>query len=151
VPAPPFAHRKNLKFADIDQRLSVPPRPCPSSAKPTPRDEAIAGYLEKLGAPADPPTPPTPAQAPTLLPRSSAQDDEPAQVAALRSELPPPVQPGTGQKTHGRWLGAGTSGEAVALISGNDGQAEEAARYLKEIGITRPLAIVAHVETKANR
>jgi hypothetical protein len=114
-------------------------------------DDTIAGYLQKLGAPADPPSPPTPAQAPTPLPRSPAQDDEPAQVAALRSELPPPVQPGTGQKTRGRWLGAGTSGEAVAVISGNDGQAEEAARYLKEIGITRPLAIVAHVETKANR
>jgi hypothetical protein len=56
-------------------------------------DDTIAGYLQKLGAPADPPSPPTPAQASsTPLPRSSAQDDEPAQVAALRSELPPPVQ-----------------------------------------------------------
>lgn len=109
-------------------------------------DVTIGEYLRTLGVPADPA--PSSAGPPLRPPGSTAQESEPARVTALRAELPPPVQPGAGQKTHGRWLGAGGSGEAVAVVSGNDSHAKEAAQYLKEIGITRPLAIAAHVETK---
>ncbi|WP_253849684.1 DddA-like double-stranded DNA deaminase toxin [Actinosynnema pretiosum] len=43
------------------------------------------------------------------------------EVERLRGELPPPVVRGTGQKTHGRWIGP--DGRVRAIVSGRDADA----------------------------
>lgn len=81
---------------------------------------AIAGWLDAAtaqrdaytarigpGATADP--------APAAPPARRAA---PSQVDRMRADLPPPVQPQTGQKTHGQWVTPG--GTPARLVSGRD-------------------------------
>ncbi|GAA3432829.1 hypothetical protein GCM10018954_024320 [Kutzneria kofuensis] len=51
-------------------------------------------------------------------PADSAGSPSADQIERLRAELPSPVVPGTGQKTHGRWVAQG--GTAQQLVSGRD-------------------------------
>lgn len=73
----------------------------------------------------------------------------PEHVEKLRAQLPPPVTPGTGQKTHGRWFAAGQS-EASAIVSGQAPESAEAWELLKATDFPEPGApvTVTHVETK---
>ncbi|MFT7834568.1 hypothetical protein Q5530_00275 [Saccharothrix sp. BKS2] len=57
-------------------------------------------------------------------------------IEALRRELPPPVQPRTGQKTHGRFVVG--DGPAASMISGNDADAKVAKDALREEGYPLP-------------
>ncbi|ATE56364.1 DddA-like double-stranded DNA deaminase toxin [Actinosynnema pretiosum] len=50
------------------------------------------------------------------------------EVERLRRELPPPVVPGAGQKTHGRWIGP--DGRVRAIVSGRD---EDAGLVLSQL------------------
>lgn len=71
-------------------------------------------------------------------------------VERLRRDLPPPVQPRTGQKTHGRWFtdtdAPGTS--ARELTSGHDEWSEVAERHLLDMGVPGTPVTAAHVEIK---
>ncbi|QUF01815.1 hypothetical protein KCV87_19945 [Actinosynnema pretiosum subsp. pretiosum] len=68
-------------------------------------------------------------------------------IAKLREELPPPVVPGKGQKTDGRWFDG--NGAVRDSVSGKDADSEEAWRLLRESGIPLPRPpVVAHAEMK---
>ncbi|WP_345350376.1 hypothetical protein [Actinoallomurus liliacearum] len=76
-----------------------------------------AGRPASLGSPASSPSPER-----TSRPQV---DLSPEHIERLRAELPPPVDPGSGARTHGRW--AGPDGIVHAEISGKHGPAWEAA------------------------
>ncbi|WP_197288716.1 DddA-like double-stranded DNA deaminase toxin [Nocardia sp. NRRL S-836] len=59
-----------------------------------------------------------------------------SRVEALRKTLPPPVQPGSGSKTHGRWFAEGRIGGEIS--SGDDPTADDVWRLLREAGLPRP-------------
>ena len=71
------------------------------------------------------------------------------QVEVLRRELPPPVQPGTGQRTHGRWF-ANDSDHVSEIVSGHEPESSEAWRLLRVTDFPEQGApiTVTHVETK---
>lgn len=71
------------------------------------------------------------------------------QVETLRDQLPPPVQPGTGRRTHGRWIASGDD-EVSAIVSGRDAASEQAWELLRATDFPEPGApvTVTHVETK---
>lgn len=71
------------------------------------------------------------------------------QVEALRSQLPPPVQSGSGQKTHGRWFTPG-SDQARSIVSGEDAESAEVWRALQDARFPEkgPPITITHVETK---
>lgn len=71
------------------------------------------------------------------------------QVEVLRRELPPPVQPGTGQRTHGRWFANG-SDRVSEIVSGHEPESSEAWRLLQATDFPEQGApiTVTHVETK---
>jgi len=48
----------------------------------------------------------------------TAKGVPPERVEELRRNLPPPVVPGTGQKTHGRWIAP--DGKVRQVVSGRD-------------------------------
>ncbi|ATE56885.1 DddA-like double-stranded DNA deaminase toxin [Actinosynnema pretiosum] len=70
---------------------------------------------------------------------SDRAGDEPAEppdrIEELRRELPPPVTPGAGQKTHGRWFGP--DGKTRSAISGKDEGFALVLRTIRELGMTR--------------
>lgn len=70
----------------------------------------------------------------------------PERIERLRRDLPPPVVPGTGRKTHGRWID--TSGNVHAETGGKDEKSEEAVRFFKEIKSRRIPTAVTDVEIK---
>ena len=83
---------------------------------------------------------------------SVARQPSPApaeQVEALRGQLPPPVQSGSGQKTHGRWFTPG-SDQAHPVVSGEDAESAEVWRILREARFPEkgPPITITHVETK---
>ncbi|WP_410625645.1 DddA-like double-stranded DNA deaminase toxin [Amycolatopsis sp. cmx-8-4] len=95
----------------------------------------------------------SPATNPTNIGRTT---DEPAQVVAARAGLPPPVQPNTGQKTHGRWFETQSSEPGNPISSGkkvsdptdpNDVTYDQVQDHLTSLGFKK-LAIASHVETK---
>ncbi|MBM7810048.1 DddA-like double-stranded DNA deaminase toxin [Saccharothrix algeriensis] len=49
---------------------------------------------------------------------TSTQPLSPHRIEELRQELPPPVEPGTGQKTHGRWVAP--DGSTQTIVSERD-------------------------------
>jgi hypothetical protein len=101
----------------------------------------IIRYLAVLGFAAASPVPPSSGPA-TLAAPSSARID------ALRAQLPPRVVPGSGQKTHGRWIGP--DGTDRPIVSGRDADSAAAWELLKERGLsarTEPVA-VSHAEQK---
>ncbi|WP_370948104.1 DddA-like double-stranded DNA deaminase toxin [Amycolatopsis sp. cg5] len=65
----------------------------------------------------------------------------------LRAELPPPVDSGKGQKTHGRWIDG--EGRAYAVISQADEWKDEVNTILEEEGCPRvPIARASDVELR---
>lgn len=93
-----------------------------------------------------PPAANTPRQRSTGFTPSSTLS--PDRVEALRRDLPPPVASGTGQKTHGRWVGP--DGIPHEIVSGNGPEAESAAGHLRAVPLPRPGLPFAtwHAETK---
>jgi len=110
--------------------------------------------IERLGVLASPPEP----AGPTLTPQSGntppitkGEPDDPPKIPrdrieALRDELPPPVQPGKGQKTHGRWIGP--DGRARSIVSGRDEDAALVDRELQARGMPGKAARTSDVEMK---
>ena len=110
---------------------------------------AIAGWLDAAtaqrdaytarigpGATADP--------APAAPPARRAA---PSQVDRMRADLPPPVQPQTGQKTHGQWVTPG--GTPARLVSGRDELAARVDQVIQDEGCPmRPVTASADVELK---
>ncbi|SFR10299.1 SCP1.201-like deaminase [Lentzea waywayandensis] len=98
--------------------------------------DEIRSYLHRHGL-AQEVSPPQPSQ-------STAE-----QVEALRRQLPPPVQAGSGQKTHGRWFTPG-SVEPRSIVSGEDAESAEVWRVLQETRFPEkgPPLTITHVETK---
>lgn len=69
-------------------------------------------------------------------------------IEELRAQLPPPVVPLSGQKTHGRWIGA--DGVERSIVSGRDADSVNAWEILKERGVDpkRKLVAIFHAEQK---
>ena len=77
------------------------------------------------------------------------QNDTPSaeRIEQLRSQLPPPVTRGSGQKTHGRWIAPG--GTAQSVVSGRDELTERVNDVLRQLGCpTLPVIASADVEMK---
>lgn len=65
----------------------------------------------------------------------------------LRRELPPPItRAGSGQKTHGRWIGP--DGAVQPIVSGKDPDSESADIRLERLGMPGRAARAADVELK---
>ncbi|MFV2008595.1 MULTISPECIES: DddA-like double-stranded DNA deaminase toxin [unclassified Micromonospora] len=71
----------------------------------------------------------------------------PDQVERLRSDLPGAVEPGTGQKTHGRWIDPDT-GVVRHAISGKDDDQDRVDRHLRDEGIPRLPQRTGDIEMK---
>ncbi|WP_442791667.1 DddA-like double-stranded DNA deaminase toxin [Micromonospora sp. NBC_01813] len=71
----------------------------------------------------------------------------PDQIEQLRDDLPLPVEPGTGQKTHGRWIDPDT-GVVRRAISGKDEDQKRVDRYLRDEGIPRLPQRTGDIEMK---
>lgn len=71
-------------------------------------------------------------------------------IDRLRRSLPPPVQPRSGQKTHGRWFTDIDAPDAPAResMSGHDEWWEAAEQYLLDIGVPGAPVTAADVEIK---
>ncbi|WP_439660120.1 DddA-like double-stranded DNA deaminase toxin [Lentzea sp. HUAS TT2] len=134
--------------ADVDQACALFTRVIEGISEPegqvstlaTVADE-IRSYLRSQGIGQEPGGAVQSSQPPA--PRS------PERVEALRDQLPPPVQPGTGQRTHGRWF-ADNGDEVAAIVSGQDDASAQAWEMLRETDFPEPGApvTVTHVETK---
>ncbi|MGW6932879.1 DddA-like double-stranded DNA deaminase toxin [Lentzea sp. NPDC054927] len=109
--------------------------------------DEIRSYLQRHGISHDTADGPAPAAAPATPPPGSAE-----QVEALRGQLPPPVQSGSGQKTHGRWFAPG-SDHASPIVSGEDVESAEVWRVLQETRFPEkgPPITITHVETATCR
>lgn len=68
-------------------------------------------------------------------------------ASQLRKELPPPVQPRSGQKTHGRWF-TSTDEKAEPIVSGTDDMAVAAEQHLAGIGVPAVPVTTSDVELK---
>ncbi|GAA4005881.1 SCP1.201-like deaminase [Allokutzneria multivorans] len=67
-------------------------------------------------------------------------------IDRLRAELPPPVVPRSGQKTHGRWIGP--DGSTHTEISGRDAKYERAIQFFKDMRVSRIPSKASDVEMK---
>lgn len=79
----------------------------------------------------------------------AAEQTSPAQerIDQLRQELPPAVQRGTGQKTHGRWIAP--DGSTHSMISGRDDLTYQVNSALDNMGCpTLPIIASSDVELK---
>ncbi|MDX8035783.1 DddA-like double-stranded DNA deaminase toxin [Lentzea sp. BCCO 10_0856] len=78
------------------------------------------------------------------------QPGSPEHVDQLRRDLPPPVQPRSGRKTHGRWFTDADSLDTPAreLISGHDEWWQAAEQHLLDMGIPGTPVTAADVEIK---
>lgn len=111
-------------------------------------EASAGGYLKSLGvSEGTAPVPPAPSseQAP---PRRVPPSGSKEHVDQLRGELPPPVRPGTGQKTHGRWFAQGTVNQVSPIVSGNDALSEKVVEQLRANGVRDIPVTVTHVEMK---
>lgn len=72
----------------------------------------------------------------------------PEHVDRLRRDLPPRVQSRAGQKTHGRWFSSTAPGKVGAIVSGEDGWADEAVAQLDRLGLRTVPVAATDVETK---
>jgi hypothetical protein len=93
--------------------------------------QGIEHYVRRLGSDAAGDT--TGSTAPT--PAKSTDPPSPERIEQLRDELPPPVVPGTGQKTLGRWIAP--DGTAQPLTSGRDVLSNKVNDELKAQGCPR--------------
>lgn len=94
----------------------------------------LAGDSAATTTPRVEPKPPAPSVPPG--PRN-----EPEHVRKARQEVAPPVQPRSGQKTHGRWAAGDGAAGMQAIVSRQDEY------QLAGLGIANG-AVAAHVETK---
>ncbi len=117
---------------------------------------ALARYTASLRGPTSTPAEPGSRRPAPPPHHDDATATEPPQVATARASLPPPVQPNTGQKTHGRWYATGSKDPGRPIVSGTGGADpddpddvthQQAQEHLTALGY-RKLAIAAHVETK---
>ncbi|GLY52827.1 DddA-like double-stranded DNA deaminase toxin [Lentzea sp. NBRC 102530] len=98
--------------------------------------DEIRSYLRRNGITGEePPHPPSPSVS--------------ERVDTLRSQLPAPVQSGSGQKTHGRWF-TSVGEEARSVVSGEDADSAVVWRVLQETQFPEkgPPITITHVETK---
>ncbi|MFC6094956.1 DddA-like double-stranded DNA deaminase toxin [Saccharothrix lopnurensis] len=74
--------------------------------------------------------------------------DTARRVEALRRRLPPPVRPGTGQKTHGQLVTG--DGPAETVVSGTDTDTQAVHDALRDQGypLPGPPVVATHVEMK---
>ncbi|MBW4716990.1 hypothetical protein KZQ38_07430 [Saccharothrix sp. SC076] len=111
---------------------------------------AAEGYADRLTAQGTP-TPGLDARQPAQPPQrppahQSEPDDPPERIEQLRRELPPPVVPSTGQRTHGRWIGP--DGQARPITSGKDARSDLAERQLAAKGLPSRTLRSGDVEMK---
>ena len=106
--------------------------------------ELIRTYMDRHGIGSS-----QPSTAPDVTPSSATASPVPAsRIDALRSELPPPVQPRTGAKTHGRWVTP--DGRVREITSGDDIDAKDAWTALVNEGYPLPGQpwVASHAEMK---
>ncbi|MFC6093947.1 DddA-like double-stranded DNA deaminase toxin [Saccharothrix lopnurensis] len=122
--------------------------------------QSYADHLATMGTPdpaptaqrpTRPPTQPPPAQPPQRPPARQVEPDDPPvippeRIEALRRELPPPVVPNTGQRTHGRWIGP--DGTVQEITSGMDARSALVKQQLADKKIPRPTLRSGDVEMK---
>jgi hypothetical protein len=112
-------------------------------------DRHLQQYLAAIGATTAASTPG--ASAPAARPVQATPPPpvvSPERIESLRAQLPPPVVPNSGQKTHGRWVGS--DGVAHEIVSGRDENSVAAWDILRSRGMatrTEPMSIT-HVEQK---
>jgi len=109
------------------------------------------GTTNLLPGPAEPSAAVLPPRSPRNAPVTSAEPADPPKIPrerieALRRELPPPVQQGKGQKTHGRWIGP--DGQARPIVSGRDEVAALVERDLQARGMPGKSVRASDVEMK---
>lgn len=115
--------------------------------------DAIQGIVRRLeldrGAPGAPapvrPTSPPPAPPSSNAPKPGSSEH----IQNIRGQLPPPVMPGTGQRTHGQWF-ANDSGDTSAMVSGQGPESAKAWEMLQATDFPEngPPVSTTHVETK---
>ncbi|MFC5058692.1 DddA-like double-stranded DNA deaminase toxin [Saccharothrix xinjiangensis] len=121
--------------------------------------KAAQGYADHLAATdtsgqapiVQQPAQPTWAQPPEQSPVRQVEPVDPPmippdRIESLRRELPPPVEPGTGQRTHGRWIGP--DGQAQPVVSGRDARSKLVNEQLAEKGWAEGTARSGDVEMK---
>lgn len=107
----------------------------------------LVGQASATGPPASVPNTKAEQARPLGPPPATPIVVTPERVEQLRRELPPPVVPSAGQKTHGRWIDP--DGNVHAEVSGKDEKWEEALRFFKEeIKSRRIPRAVSDVELK---
>jgi hypothetical protein len=117
---------------------------------------SLVVYLEGLGrsiAPETPQVSATPQTATSSAESRPAPEGGPQEVVheraeALRGELPPQVERGKGQKTHGRWMSAGPEATVEPIVSGEDAMAQTARDFFVAQGARRMPTTVTDVEVK---
>lgn len=143
--AAPDALRASALFGEARESLQSPLAVLQAAEK------AIREYLAYLvgRTTTTTPSPGIPlaeADRPYAAPPGTPTSATPERIEQLRRDLPPPVAPGTGRKTHGRWID--TDGNVHAEISGKDEKSEEAIRFFREIKSRRIPTAVTDVEIK---
>ncbi len=119
----------------------------------------ITAYLHQIGASAGPTNPEVtnPKQEDgargrpdvhTTTAQTRPDPVSPDRVDELRQDLPPRVQPGERQKTHGQWVTDSGEQEAGHIVSGRDDLEAAAIQYFKAQGARRMPSTVADVEVK---
>lgn len=102
--------------------------------------------------PAQPPQRPSPAQSsgqPSPARQAEPVDPSaipPERIEELRRELPPPVVPNSGQKTHGRWIGP--DGAVRKVVSERDEGSALVEQQLAAKGLRRKITRSGDVEMK---
>lgn len=112
--------------------------------------ESILHRLE-LGGSASTSTVPSRTTAPPPEPvRMPLERGSREHIEELRRDLPPPVQPRSGQKTHGRWFTSTDAHDAPVrkLTSGADDLSEAVERHLTNMGIPAAPVTSRDVEIK---
>ncbi|GAB3739689.1 SCP1.201-like deaminase [Amycolatopsis oliviviridis] len=69
-------------------------------------------------------------------------------VGELKRDLPPRVDRGEGQKTHGLWVTGSGAGDAGRIVSGRDDMETAAVQFFKDQGARRMPSTTADVEVK---
>ncbi|RSM66601.1 hypothetical protein DMH03_05725 [Amycolatopsis sp. WAC 01376] len=69
-------------------------------------------------------------------------------VDELKRDLPPRVDRGEGQKTHGQWVTDSGEGDAGHIVSGRDDMEAAAVQFFKDQGARRMPSTTADVEVK---
>ncbi|MGQ0841011.1 DddA-like double-stranded DNA deaminase toxin [Actinokineospora sp.] len=114
-------------------------------ARITSAEICVRSYLTLIGA--DSPAGYVNESLPTTTSLESGyRNRESAVIKKIRAELPPDVEPRSGQKTHGRWIDA--DGTVHAETSGKDEKYDEVVRFLKSVNSRRMLVVASHVEIK---